>query len=419
MTPRTDEPRTPRRRLTRAPAWGAIVAMTRTTLALSILLVAGCTKHNGTPTTPHGNDLLLSREGIASHGGGGVHRCPSRNGEGDIKLNFASGNKRVKGTCKGGVMVGDWTAWYDNGAVVWEASFKDGLLHGDFTSYWANDQKRAEVEYANGVPHGDFEAWYFNGEKMAEGKYLAGKRNGCWETWHDNGEKATKGTYSDDRQVLTWLKWTPGGDKLASGDGRRRNNRRCLVVLRKPLVRRRLIGAPDVDHADRTVARSRSARPASSADRAEGDSRPVREASMILATSGWSGEVETTAPSGGGRFAWRSIPPVTAGSSTDDRRRVPARVRRLGAIRTVAAGVAASDERLHVARQRSGSAARRAAPSTVRGRRRAAGRGTPACAPAASAGAVIHSPGVRPRAAGSGAMEDGLEVQAIDAAVAR
>jgi antitoxin component YwqK of YwqJK toxin-antitoxin module len=196
------------------------------------LLLAGCTHHSGSPGTPHGNDLILGPMGIPEFStSSSPARCPSPNGEGKVKLTFGNGKDRVKGECKGGVMVGDWKAWYENGAVVWKASFKDGLLVGVFTSWHSNDEKMARVTFHAGVADGGFKAWHYNGQKRAEGDYVGGKKNGCWETWHDNGQKATKGAYADDQQVLTWLTWTPTGSKSKQELGGEATHGKCLITL--------------------------------------------------------------------------------------------------------------------------------------------------------------------------------------------
>src|SRR4051812_31165729 len=94
-------------------------------------LLAGCPHHAGSPGTSHGNELILSAMGIPEFSTvSSPARCPSANGEGKVKLTFANGKDRVKGECKGGLMVGEWKAWYDNGAVVWKTSFKSGVIDG-------------------------------------------------------------------------------------------------------------------------------------------------------------------------------------------------------------------------------------------------------------------------------------------------
>src|SRR5688572_22388270 len=100
----------------------------RTLLPLLLLATAGCPRHHATLRTLHANDVMLGADGTPSHDGGGVHRCPSGTGEGKIELRYDNGEKRIRGECRAGVRVGDWKAWYDNGAVVWEARFADGLL---------------------------------------------------------------------------------------------------------------------------------------------------------------------------------------------------------------------------------------------------------------------------------------------------
>jgi antitoxin component YwqK of YwqJK toxin-antitoxin module len=198
---------------------------------ISLALLAACPSHHGSLGQAHANDIILSKEGIASFVGS-PNRCPGPNPDGEIKLTYDNGKNRVKGECRGGVMVGGWKAWYDNGAVVWEASFnKGGLLDGELTSYYANDQKMARVGYREGVPEGKFDAWWFNGKKRIEGEFVGGKKNGCWETWHENGQKASKGTYADDRQVLTWLNWTPSGQKSKQSLGGEAAHGSCLITI--------------------------------------------------------------------------------------------------------------------------------------------------------------------------------------------
>src|SRR5262245_61021908 len=100
-------------------------------LPFALFLLSACPRHYGTQSTRSGNDIVLTDEGIPAFPGS-VQRCPSPNGEGKVELSYEGGKKRVRGECHGGVMVGDWKAWYENGAVVWKASFEHGRLEGKF-----------------------------------------------------------------------------------------------------------------------------------------------------------------------------------------------------------------------------------------------------------------------------------------------
>ena len=97
-------------------------------LALTVFGTFGC-KHTGTLTTRTSNQLVLGRLGIPEFPGA-VNRCPSANGEGEILKTWDSGKKLVTGTCRGGLMVGGWKAFYENGAVEWEAQLQAGLIVG-------------------------------------------------------------------------------------------------------------------------------------------------------------------------------------------------------------------------------------------------------------------------------------------------
>ena len=70
-----------------------------------------------------------------------------------------NGKKLVKGTCRGGLMVGAWKGFFENGAVEWEATMEAGVIVGTFKSFYANDQKRAVVGFKDGASgrHGEDE----------------------------------------------------------------------------------------------------------------------------------------------------------------------------------------------------------------------------------------------------------------------
>lgn len=189
----------------------------------------GCA-HHGTLATRTSNQIILGRAGIPEFSGA-VNRCPSPNGEGEILKTWDTGQKLVKGTCRGGLMVGEWKAFYENGALEWEAHLDAGLITGTFKSFYANDQKRAVVAFRAGFPEGDFKGWHFNGAVAEKGTYVGGKRNGCWESWHDNGQKESKGTYEDGTKVVTWLYWTPDGTKKKEKLGGTPSHGECLITL--------------------------------------------------------------------------------------------------------------------------------------------------------------------------------------------
>ena len=120
----------------------------RSMSALLVGLVCGASacKHTGDLRTRDDGYLALDNDGVPR--GGVEYRCPSNNGEGQIRLTHANGKKRLEGECKGGVMVGRWKGFYENGATAWKAAFEHGRLAGRFESSYANDKRRAEVDFA-------------------------------------------------------------------------------------------------------------------------------------------------------------------------------------------------------------------------------------------------------------------------------
>lgn len=201
--------------------------MTRSWLPFCLLL--SCT-HAGTLRTPSSNAVVLNPSGIPAFPGQ-VSRCPGNNADGEILKTWPSGKKQLKGTCKGGLMVGPWKAYFENGAVEWDVDFDAGVMSGPYKAFYANDQKRAVVTFKAGFPEGDFKGWHFNGQVSMKGEYVGGKPNGCWETWHDNGQKASKGTYQDGVKVVTWLYWTADGSKRKEMLGGTPTHGECLITL--------------------------------------------------------------------------------------------------------------------------------------------------------------------------------------------
>jgi hypothetical protein len=62
--------------------------------------------------------------------------CPPGTQDGDIQLAWDSGAKQIRGRCQGGVMVGEWKAWYANGEDRWLAMFAGGKLVGEFEGWY-------------------------------------------------------------------------------------------------------------------------------------------------------------------------------------------------------------------------------------------------------------------------------------------
>lgn len=198
---------------------------------IALPLGAGC-RHVAGPGVRHGNDLLFNPAGLLHPGHlQGPMKCARKLGEGKIRLTFPNGKKRLVGHCRGGLRVGHWKAYYNNGAVAWKATYENGRFVGTLKIYHPNDRKLAVMRFQDGALNGSYKAWWRNGKLRAKGSFVANKRNGCWETWHQNGQKASKGTYSDDQKVLSWVYWTASGAKRKDKLGGEALHGRCLLVF--------------------------------------------------------------------------------------------------------------------------------------------------------------------------------------------
>lgn len=93
----------------------------KTRLCLVLLSLAACA-HNGPRTQPSANVMVMGRSGIPEFPGE-LNRCPTGLGDGNVQKTWSSGKKLFVGKCSSGLMVGTWTAHYENGAVEWTANF--------------------------------------------------------------------------------------------------------------------------------------------------------------------------------------------------------------------------------------------------------------------------------------------------------
>lgn len=187
--------------------------------------------HHGTLSTPRSSVIVLGQSGLPQFPQT-AQRCPNGLGDGAVQLTWQStGEKRFKGRCEEGLMVGEWKAYFENGALEWKATFVRGFLAGDFHSWHANDAKHVKAKFVDGLAEGLFESWHITGEKAARGTLNRGEKNGCWETWHDNGKHESKGTWSEGKQVKTWLYWTRDGERRKEKLGGEALHGECLLTL--------------------------------------------------------------------------------------------------------------------------------------------------------------------------------------------
>jgi len=113
-----------------------------------------------------------------------------RDADGDIvdhgwyRLFHANGQPDEEGRLDRGVRVGQWTWYYDSGA------------------------RRGECFYQDGV--GDYTAFFESGAVLRKGRQRGVKREGTWTEWYESGARRMEGPYVDDLQHGCWTYWEDG-----------------------------------------------------------------------------------------------------------------------------------------------------------------------------------------------------------------
>jgi hypothetical protein len=196
-----------------APALLATLAL----LSSSAAAVVGVnTGHNGVPLI-HSDQVL---------------ECPNEAGEGRFLKSWPStGHKLEKGTCSGGLAVGGWTAWHENGVKSWTGWLESGRFEGKFRSWYDNGQKRSRLEYLNGLLDGASTLWWEDGTVRGTGDYEQGQEQGCHRGWHRDGGRAAVGAYLDGEKVGRWFYWNEQGTRRKELYGGSPSSGRCWWPL--------------------------------------------------------------------------------------------------------------------------------------------------------------------------------------------
>ena len=165
------------------------------------------------------------------HLGNSLWECPKRGVEGRYLTSWTNGNKKMKGTCTGGVATDKWQQWHENGELMWQGAWEGGLPTGTWKSYYDNGKKWARGSFDKGLRTGEFSYWHDNGELWAEGEWMEDKEAGCWVVYYSNGELAIRGAYVDGEKVGKWLYWDEQGNRRPEIYGGEETQGKCFWNL--------------------------------------------------------------------------------------------------------------------------------------------------------------------------------------------
>jgi antitoxin component YwqK of YwqJK toxin-antitoxin module len=134
---------------------------------------------------------------------------------------FENGNKKLNGTFKEGIMIGEWVFYWPEGNQIlakgqyvngdgkgfdpeheYEISWipKNGR-EGVWEYYYQNGNQWFEKTYEDGIPMGEYLEWWNNGEKAEEGVFKGvnnwgfPEKVGKWTYWYETGQKWYEKTY--------------------------------------------------------------------------------------------------------------------------------------------------------------------------------------------------------------------------------
>ncbi|MBX3420881.1 MAG: hypothetical protein KF752_04915 [Pirellulaceae bacterium] len=105
--------------------------------------------------------------------------------------------------------------WHENTLASYEVQNVE-IRHGDYTAYFENGAVRYQASYQHGQLHGKFASWYANGQPESTGQYAAGQQVGKWNWWHDNGMRKAIAEYHQGQLSSGVLAWNDQGIKQSS-----------------------------------------------------------------------------------------------------------------------------------------------------------------------------------------------------------
>ena len=118
-----------------------------------------------------------------------------------------------------GLKQGDWERYYNNGRLMYSASFKNDTLVGEMVRYHPNGNKMAYIKYDDtptGKGYG--EVYDDNGRLIGKGNYFMSNKEGEWlfynrnvlvskENYINNKKEGISYTYYDNSQIAMETNW--------------------------------------------------------------------------------------------------------------------------------------------------------------------------------------------------------------------
>jgi len=103
------------------------------------------------------------------------------------------------------------TASYPEGEPLAEGTCREGLVHGQWTMWHPDGTMWQQLHYHYGDRHGTWECWYPDGEPWLRGCFFYGARDGSWESFWATGKPMVQGEYRHDRRHGEWVFFSPDG----------------------------------------------------------------------------------------------------------------------------------------------------------------------------------------------------------------
>jgi len=139
--------------------------------------------------------------------------CP-----GDAVIQGARPPKGRELGCRvGGMLVGPFIEWYENGQRQVERGYVNGVKQGPVRQWYRDGALKAIRYFHKSQPHGRYARWHVNGRKAEEGAYEDGKQIGPWTAWYPNTTTESEGMFVMGRGQGPWSYWYPNGQTKKEG----------------------------------------------------------------------------------------------------------------------------------------------------------------------------------------------------------